>query len=316
MLSRRLLRIKVVQLLYAYFQTDSGSVDKLEKELFHSINKAYELYHYLLLLILDVSIYAESRIELKRQKRVPTFEDLNPSTRFIENRVIQQIRENNALNRYLGNLGLSWVNYPELVKKVYLAMLDRDYYNRYLSAPTCSYEDDKRLIVKIYEEEIAGTELLYQILEEQSIYWNDDVEFVISMIIKTLRKMKPNDGPEMPLMELYKNEEDRDFTRELFRKSIIRSKELRQIVDQHTKNWDVERIAFMDILIMQVALTEIIEFSAIPTKVSLNEYIEIAKFYSTEKSGIFVNGILDRIVSKFREDKVFVKKGRGLIGEN
>lgn len=316
MLSRRLLRIKVVQLLYAYFQTDSGSVDKLEKELFHSINKAYELYHYLLLLILDVSIYAESRIELKRQKRVPTFEDLNPSTRFIENRVIQQIRENNALNRYLGNLGLSWVNYPELVKKIYLAMLDRDYYKRYLSAPTCSYEDDKRLIVKIYEEEIAGTELLYQILEEQSIYWNDDVEFVISMIIKTLRKMKPNDGPEMPLMELYKNEEDREFTRELFRKSITRSKELRQIVDQHTKNWDVERIAFMDILIMQVALTEIIEFSAIPTKVSLNEYIEIAKFYSTEKSGIFVNGILDRIVSKFREDKVFVKKGRGLIGEN
>jgi N utilization substance protein B len=316
MISRRILRIKILQLLYANFQSAESSLVKSEKELFFSIQKTYDLYHYLLLLILDIADYAGSRIELARQKRIPTRDDLNPNTKFVDNHIIQQIRANKQLNQYLNHTRLSWVNTPELIKKMHNRIRMAPFFKEYMEDPERSYEKDKNLIIDIFNREIINSENLYQTLEEQSIYWNDEVEFVLSMIAKTLKLFKEKDGENAVLMPLFKNEEDEEFVKILFRKAILNQQKSSEIIDKNTTNWEVERIALMDILVMQLAITEIIEFPEIPIKVTLNEYIEIAKYYCTSKSSNFVNGILDNIVKEIREEGLLNKSGRGLVGGN
>ncbi len=315
MISRRLLRIKVLHILYAYFKTDSPSINKFEKELFHSIEKTYELYFYFLLLSTELQKLEDERITLGKNKRIPTEEDLNPNTKFLDNRVINQIRENTQLIKYLNEKGVGWVNNPEFVKKLYKLVVGNQYFNLYMESEQNSYEWDKKLLVKIYSEDILNYEPLYQLLEEESIYWNDDVDFVIGMIIKTLKNFKAPDAEDARLMPMFKNEEDREFVKNLYRKAILKSDDNLNLISEYTKNWDVDRIAFMDILLMQMALAEITEFPSIPVKVTLNEYIEISKFYSTNKSSTFINGILDKIVNKLRSENKIQKQGRGLIGE-
>ncbi len=287
-----------------------------EKELHFAIEKSYELYHYLLLLIIDVALYAESRMELARNKRIPTREDLHPNTRFIENRLVMQLRNNTHLLRFVDQHKLNWTNHPELIRELYQNILNSQEYTDYLEAEENSYNDDKKFISWVYTHLVFPSELLSSVLEEQSIYWNDDLEFIISMIIKTFRKFKPEDGEEKPLLELYKNKEDRDYVVRLFRQSILHRDEFVEYVRKNTRNWDLDRIAFMDILIMQMAIAELTAFPSIPTKVTLNEYLEISKFYSTSKSNVFINGVLDKVVFQLKEEKKIVKKGRGLIGEN
>jgi N utilization substance protein B len=315
MISRRILRIKILQLLYAFFQGDENSMNKTEKELFFSIQKTYDLYHYLLLLLLDIADYANSRIELALQKRVPTREDLNPNTKFIDNQIIGQIRSNRQLNQYLSHTKLSWVNSPELIKKLHNHIRMAPFFKEYMENEERSYEEDKKTIMEIFNLEIVNSEPLYQTLEEQSIYWNDEVEFVVGMISKTIKGFKQSDAENAELMPLYKNEDDREFARDLFRKAVLHKDEYRKLVESFTENWDVERIAFMDFLILEVAITEAVEFPSIPTRVTINEYLEIAKFYSTEKSSMFINGLLDKIFRHLKEEKKIVKTGRGLIGE-
>lgn len=315
MISRRILRIKILQLLYAFFQSDEGSVSKSEKELFFSIQKTYDLYHYLLLLILDIADYANSRIEIARQKRIPTREDLNPNTKFVDNLIINQIRTNRQLNQYLSHTRMSWVNHPELIKKLHNRIRMAPFFKEYMENPERSYEEDKKVIMEIFNSEIINAESLYQTLEEQSIYWNDEVEFVVSMISKTLKGFRLSDAENAELMPLFKNEDDRDYARDLFRKAIVHKEEYRKLVESFTENWDVERIAYMDFLILEAAITEAVEFPSIPTRVTINEYLEIAKFYSTEKSSMFINGLLDKIFRHLKEEKKIVKTGRGLIGE-
>lgn len=315
MISRRLLRIKVLHILYAYFKTDSPSINKFEKELFHSIEKTYELYFYFLLLSTELQRLEEDRITLGKNKRIPTEEDLNPNTKFLDNRLINQIKINNQLIRYLNEKGIGWANNPEFVKSLYKLVTSNQYFHLYMESEQDSYEWDKKLLVKIYSEDVLNYEPLYQLLEEESIYWNDDVDFVISMIIKTLKGFKAPDGEDARLMPMFKNEEDRDFVKNLYRKTILKSDDNLKLISEYTKNWDVDRIAFMDILLMQTALAEITEFPSIPVKVTLNEYIEISKFYSTNKSSTFINGILDKIVNKLRGENKIQKQGRGLIGE-
>lgn len=315
MISRRILRIKILQLLYAFFQSDEGSVSKSEKELFFSIQKTYDLYHYLLLLILDITDYANSRIEIARQKRIPTREDLNPNTKFVDNLVINQLRTNRQLNQYLSHTKMSWVNHPELIKKLHNRIRMAPFFKEYMEQPERSYDEDKKVIMEIFNSEIINAEALYQTLEEQSIYWNDEVEFVVSMISKTLKGFRLSDAENAELMPLFKNEDDREYARDLFRKAIVHKEEYRKLVESFTENWDVERIAYMDFLILEAAITEAVEFPSIPTRVTINEYLEIAKFYSTEKSSMFINGLLDKIFRHLKEEKKIVKTGRGLIGE-
>lgn len=315
MISRRIIRTKVLQVLYAYYSSEEKSINNTEKELFFCIQKAYDLYHYLFDLVIEIADYAENRIEIKKNKHQPSYEDLNPNTKFITNQVIDQLRTNRQLFSYLEQKKLSWKDNPELIKELYLMMIESEMYETYMNDKTRSYLDDRKFIERLFNKIILVSEDLYQVLEEKSIYWNDDVDFVISMIIKTLKRFNELSNSEQRLMPMYKDQEDRDFTKDLLRKAILNHDELRELIKEHSKNWDVERIAFMDILIMQLAITEFLYFPSIPTKVTLNEYIELSKFYSTEKSRNFINGILDKTLKDLKKSEKINKAGRGLIGE-
>lgn len=315
MISRRIIRTKVLQVLYAYYSSDEKSINNTEKELFFCIQKAYDLYFYLFALTTEIADYAENRIEIKRKKHHPTHEDLNPNTKFVSNQLIQQLRNNRTLNAYIDQKKLSWKDHPELIKELYLLMVETEEYQAYMADPTRSYLDDRKFIEKLFNKTILLSESLYTELEEQSIYWNDDVEFVISMIVKSLKRFNELSDSEQSLMPMFKDNEDRDFAKDLVRKSILNHDELRTLIKEHSRNWDVDRIAFMDILIMQLAITEFLYFPTIPTKVSLNEYIELSKFYSTEKSRNFINGILDKTLKDLKRTEKVNKEGRGLIGE-
>lgn len=314
MISRRIIRTKVLQILYAYYSSEEKSLNKTEKELFICIHKSYDLYHYLMALVTEIADYAEKRIEIKRHKHQPTHEDLHPNNKFTTNLAIQQLRSNRQLNTYLDQKKMSWVNNPELIKELYLMMIESDVYKIYMADSNRSYIGDRKFIEKLFNKVILLAEDLYIVLEEQSIFWNDDVEFVISMITKTLKRFNEFTDSDHSLMPMYKDNEDLEFTKKLIRQSIINHDELRELIKVHSKNWDVERIAFMDILIMQMAITEFIYFPSIPTKVSMNEYIELSKFYSTEKSKNFINGILDKTLKDLKNSGKINKVGRGLIG--
>jgi len=301
--------------LYAYYSSEEKSISNTEKQLFFTINKSYDLYHYLMSLVAEIADYAEKRIEIRKNKHHPTEEDLNPNTKFITNQVIQQLRNNNQLIKYLEIKKLTWVDHPELIKELYLLMIESEEYKNYMSDKTRSYLDDRKFIEKLFNKVILLAEDLYIVLEEQSIFWNDDVEFVISMIVKTIKRFNELTDTDHNLMPLFKDQEDRDFTKDLIRKAIVNHNELRDLVKEHSKNWDMERIAFMDILIMQLAISEFLYFPSIPTKVSMNEYIELSKFYSTEKSRNFINGILDKTLKDLKKSEKINKTGRGLIGE-
>jgi len=315
MISRRILRIKILQMLYAYFQNEDGDINKAEKSLLFSIQKTFDLYHYLLLLVVDIADYASARIELALQRRIPSYEDLNPNTKFIENKIIDLIRENKQLKDYLAKTPMTWSNSPELIKKLHNRIRMEGFFKEYMENPVRSFDEDKKIIIEIYNREIVVSEALYQVLEEQSIFWNDEVEFVISMIAKTLKGFNEESKEKNKLLPLFKNDEDKDFAKNLFRKSIVHQKEYRILVESFAKNWDIERIAFMDFLIIEMAIAEAVEFSFIPTKVTINEYLEIAKSYSTEKSRIFINGLLDKIFKHLKQNEKIRKTGRGLIGE-
>jgi len=315
MISRRLLRIKALMALYAFNRREDDDIALAEKELLFSITKTYDLYHYLLLLVLEVADIASEKIDQALQKRMPTHEDLNPKRRFVDNQVISQLRQNKAFNDYLSSRKLSWVNYPHIPKLLYAKMLEWDRYDEYMSAEANSYTSDRKFVINLITKLFAGSEDLESNFEEQSIYWNDDTEYVTVMIEKTLKKFKADSGTNAFMMPLYKNQEDEDFVKILFRKAILNTSQYSELIDRNTTNWEVERIALMDILVMQLAITEIVEFPEIPVKVTLNEYIEIAKYYCTSKSSTFVNGILDNIVKEIREKGLFEKTGKGLIGE-
>jgi N utilization substance protein B len=211
---------------------------------------------------------------------------------------------------------LSWIHYPHVPRLMYNKMIAWDKYENYLSSDVQGYASDKKFIINLITKLFAESEDLEANFEEQSIYWNDDTEYVTVMIEKTLKKFKSKNGENAGLMPLYKNKEDEDFVKVLFRKAILHTSQCSELIDNNTTNWEVERIALMDILVMQLAITEILEFPEIPVKVTLNEYIEIAKYYCTPKSSTFVNGILDNIVKEIREKGLFKKSGKGLIGEN
>lgn len=316
MISRRIIRIKVMQSLYAFHSAPDQTINLAEKELFHSINKSYDLYHLLLQLLIDVHQYAVELIELKRNKNFPSEEDLNPNTRFANNIIINKVIENKPLQDFVAKQKLSWHDHPELIKKLYHELFDSEYCQRYMAMKGGTIADDRRIVEYFYANIVADSDDINQLLEEKSIYWNDDIEFVVSMIIKTLDKFKMSTPEFKSLMPLFKDDDDLEFTKTLFRKSILNSEEYREIIKKHLRNWELDRVAFIDVLIMEMAITEFLFFPSIPTKVSLNEYIDLAKYYSTDKSRTFINGIMDKILQTLRNEGKVQKTGRGLIGEN
>jgi N utilization substance protein B len=307
MLSRRLLRVKVMQTVYGHFRGGDSTIKQTETELFHSVSKSHELYHLLLLLILDVRDYAEKRIENGLNKKRPTTEELHPNRKFINNKVIQQLRNNVQLLKYIDATGLSWNNNEQYVRDVYKTILESDLYKSYIESEEDAYEADRKFVSKLFEKVIGQYLPLYAFFEEQSIFWNDEAEFVVSIVVKTLKEFEAEKGEDQPLQKEFKDAEDRDFVKALLRKAIVNNRDYQDLIRKFSRNWDLERVAYIDIVLMQIAIAEVMEFPKIPVKVTLNEYIEIAKYYSTPKSGTFINGILDKVITHLKKDEPMVK---------
>lgn len=307
MINRELLRTKVIQTLYAYNKGNNVTHMMAEKELFHNIERTYDLYFQLLQLSVEITNYAAMRIDNKRNKLQPTYDDLNPNTRFIDNAFVKQLTDNIQYTEYMAKHKLSWVNYPEVIKNLFDDIETSDFYQEYMAASESDYTKDKDLWRKIYKKLIVTSEEVDSAIEDQSIYWVDDVDVVLSFVIKTIKRFELSNGLQQQLLPMFKDDEDAEFATKLLIGTLKNGEKHRELIDQNTRNWDLERIAFMDILIMQVALTEIMDFPSIPVNVTFNEYIEIAKKYSTVKSGTFINGVLDNIVTKLKSENKLIK---------
>lgn len=308
MVNRILIRIKVVQIVYSYLVNKDKSIDTSEKELFFSLEKVYELYHRLLLLMIELTDAQNKRIENARFKYTATAADKNPDTRLINNRFIAQLRENKMLKEYVDRQSVSWVNEPDFIRILLDRLLASDLYKTYLTSEEDSYAVDQDFWKKAFKHIIVENEDLSEILEAQSLYWNDDLETISTFVLKTIKRFDQSKGAEQELLPMFKDDEDAEFAKMLFRKTLMNVDVNKALIDQHTKNWEIDRVAFMDIVIMLVAIAEIKSFPTIPVKVTLNEYIEIAKAYSTIKSGHFINGILDAIASQLKKDGSLVGK--------
>lgn len=307
MINRNLIRTRVVQLVYSWYQNTNRDLRNTEKELLFGLQKSYDLYFYLLLLMVETTKTYENRVEAKRNKFLPSEEDLNPNTHLVDNKFIRQLKDNAEFNKYLTERPMSWENNEAFVRNLLDAILESQVYKEYAQIANPSYADDRDFWRKSFKQFIYLNEELDDILEEESIYWNDDVEIVQTFVLKSIKQFSEEKGEKQPLLPMFKDEEDRKYALKLLHDTILNEKKYRDLIEQHTDKWDFERIAFMDLIVMQVALAEIFTFESIPTSVSLNEYIEIAKSYSTPKSGIFINGILDATVSDLKKQSILFK---------
>ena len=313
MLNRRHLRVKVLQALYAYYQSSDADAFVAERELFKSVDRIYELYIYLLLTFEEVQRQGERRIEEAKHKMRPTEEDLNPNRKLVDNQVIQILANHQELRKYSEKLKVNWVGdeKQELFRKMYLEIRESETYFEYMNNGQEGFEEDKAFMVALFKADIANFQHLYNFFEELSIHWLDDIDLTCSMVLKTIKSFE-EDG-ENAILPLYKDEEDeRKFIRLLLQKTILMDKENEALIDELTSNWELDRIARMDIILMKMAITELQIFNNIPTKVTLNEYIEISKFYSTPKSNGFINGVLDKAISRLESQGMIQKVGRGL----
>ena len=307
MINRVLIRLKIVQIVYAYYQNGGKNLDTAEKELFFSLSKAYDMYNYLLLLMVEITKQAERKQSAAKSKLLPTAEELYPNTKFVDNRFIAQLEVNKQLLEFSETQKKTWENESEFVKSLCEKIMDSDIYKEYMASETSSYEEDRELWRKLYKRIIFNNEELDQVLEDQSLYWNDDKEIVDTFVLKTIKRFEEENGAKQDLLPEFKDEEDQDFARRLFRRTILNADYYRHLISENTRNWDLDRVALMDIIIMQIALTEILSFPNIPVSVTLNEYVEIAKLYSTPKSGSFINGTLDGIVNALKKENKLTK---------
>lgn len=294
MINRELIRIKVVQLTYAYYQNGNKNMDTAEKELLFSLSKAYDLYIALLDLIVAVTAEERHRVEVltvraERENTTP------PSQKFISNRFALQLEDNLMFNELKENQKQSWTDDIEFVRKVCNLIEESQVYKDYMEDTESSYEADRELWRKLYKLFIEENADLDALLEERSLYWNDDKEVVDSFVLKTIKRFDEKNKAKQELLPEYKDEEDRDFARKLFRATILNADQYQRYMSEASRNWDFSRLAYMDVVIMQIALAEILTFPNIPVSVSINEYVELAKLYSTPKSGGYINGMLDAI---------------------
>lgn len=311
MINRTLIRTKLVQTLFAFYKNEGRTATSAEKDLLFSFQRTYDLYHYLLWLPVEVKRYAEQKIEVARNKRLPTPEDLNPNERFVQNRVINQLEQNTALQDYLEQNKLSWVNHSEYIQYLYNKICSREFFQLYMNANESTYQKDADLLRKVYERILAEDEFLQDIIEGDSLFWATDTNLVISFIMKTLRQFSENDGSDRILMPMFDDAQDAKMATKILRAAIENEADYRHWIDETITNWDSDRLAYMDTIIMQAALAEICTVPTIPVPVSVNEYMELAKEYSSPQSARFINGVLDTIVKRLQEQgklrKAFTK---------
>lgn len=296
MLGRRQLREKAMQAIYAWKSAGEDADQRaIEKNMLRGVDQIYDLYIYLLNLLNFQKTIAEHRIELAKNKIFSTEKDLNPNLKFVSNQIFRILDENEELNSYSSkNKQLTWDLLDAYPNSIHKEIIGSEEYTEYMNNPAQSFNEDREFMMKIYEIYIAPNENLHEWLEEQNIHWADDLYIANSMVISTLKSFTPKSSGKIKLFKVYKNDEDREFVIDLFRKTIRYDKETLEMIGQKATNWELDRIAMLDLILLQMALTEFKYFHNIPPKATLNEYIELAKVYSTEKSKIFVNGILDR----------------------
>ena len=294
-------------MVFAYYQKGNNDVKTAENELHLSLRRTYDLYYYFLLLIVELTNLREHQINTRKMKLLPTEEELHPNTRLIDNRFARQLATNETLTQYVQKHGLAWNNEKDFLKNALNMILTSDIYQDYLKNPHDTYETDRELWRSIFRNLICGNEDIEEALEGLSIYWNDDVEIIETFVLKTIKRFKEDAGNRQELLPMYKDDEDAEFVVQLFRQTIQHEQAYRELIERHTKNWESERVAMMDMVIMQVALAEIMNFPKIPTKVTLNEYIDAAKYYSTPKSSVFINGVLDSILKELKKEKLLLK---------
>ena len=311
MLSRRLLRIKVVKALFAHLKSDSDNMIASEKTLMASVDKAYDLFFQLLALPVELVRYAGQRQEIAKAKKLPTFEDLHPNTKFVDNAVIRTIADSDAVNDYLAGHKLGWEQQPDFIRTLYGQLCDSEYFKEYMAQEGRSFEEDRRFVETFFKE-LQTCEALDAVLEEISILWSDDLPYILLLVLRSLSSLKPA-HPELKIPPKYKSDDDPAFVRTLFEKSLVNYDRCQSYIEKFTSNWDVERIVFMDNLIMGTAMVELTEFPSIPVKVTLDEWIEISKYYSTPGSSTFINGVLDKIVESLTDEGKIKKSGRGLL---
>ena len=294
-------------MVYSYVLTkDETTLKDALKQLSKSFDKSYELYNYLLLLIVELTDLQDRRLDDAKNKYLPTEEDLNPNTRFIDNRLVDMLRNNQMLKDFVAENKFTWKDDDLFMKLLLDKILHSEIYEKYMADDDDSLAHDCELWKQLFKQVILPDDDFAQLLENKSVYWNDDLDIMGTFAIKTIRRFE--EGEAEPILPMYKDAEDEDFGKQLFMKSIAAKEENDQLIDSFvTDKWDVERVAFMDRIVMDVCITEVKEFLAIPTSVSLNEYIEIAKCYSTPKSGILVNGILNAIVRHLKAKRIIVK---------
>lgn len=308
MINRALIRTKTVQLVFSWQNNPQPDTALAIKQLNLSLNKTYELYHWMLLLSVEITKYAIKRIEFGLNKLRPTEEELNPNKRFINNKFYKQLLANKQLAEYARQNGLGWDDDNEIIKTMYDAILESDIYKEYMTATKASYEDDKMVWRKIYRKIFAESEALQSQLEDMDIYWNDDLDTVLSFIEKTIKHFTPESDENEELLPMFRDETDRDFAIELVTKTVENKAEYEKLIADTAKNWEIERIASMEMAILTVGIAEIANFPAIPVSVSINEYLEIAKSYSNgDKSKTFVNGVLDAVANKLKKEGKLIK---------
>ena len=294
MINRELIRIKIVQLTYAYYQNGNKLMDSAEKELLFSLSKAYDLYNYLLELIVAVTQEERNRVEVATKKAVREGQPM-PSQKFAYNKFAVQLEENKMLQEFAETQKQSWANSVEFVRGLCNQIEQSQAYAEYMADTDDSYEADREIWRKIYRQLIQENEALDQLLEEQSLYWNDDKEVVDTFVLKTIKRFDPKNKAKQELLPEYKDLEDKDFAIKLFRSTILNADQYQRYMSETSRNWDFSRLAYMDVVIMQIAIAEMLTFPNIPISVTINEYVDLAKLYSTPKSGGYINGMLDSI---------------------
>jgi N utilization substance protein B len=312
MINRRHIRVKVMQSVYAILQSHNDDIIREEKFLKHSISKMFDLYVLNIQLLVEVQKLATKKMALSKKKILATAADLKPNTKFIDNKVIHTIAESVSVEGYieLNNLR-NWEEDNEYVKIIFEELLKSDLYNTYLASEENSFKLDKAFVLDFFKEIIAPNEKLAEYYEDKMISWVDDIPFVNTWVVKTLSKQKANGL--FVLGSLYKDKDDEDFVSNLFRKTVLKQAEYEKEISDKTPNWESDRIAEIDMILIKMSITEFINFPSIPTRVTINEYIEISKDYSTSKSSYFINGVLDKISREFIANKKIVKIGRGLL---
>ena len=313
MLTRRHIRVKVLQSIYALRQSNNPDLEKQEKFLFYSIDQMLDLYALSLQLLVEMRKADRKFLVTSQQKHLATNEEKNFSTTFLDNKVLDLIEQNEDLSSYIKNKNLNyWELDGEYVTLLLKELRAKDFYKQYIQKQHTSFKEDQDFLVSLFKKVIAPSDKYYEYIEDKRLTWVDDFPIVNTALAKMLSKISEKNVRTILLPELYKNQDDKQYAKQLFTKVVLNDEKLSQEIEGKTPNWDKERIAEMDMIILKMGISEFLDFPSIPVRATINEYLEIAKEYSTPKSSIFINGILDKLVKEFETSKKLNKIGRGL----